>query len=82
MLPRLANASPQRTEPDRQRSARRHPGRSREALNTYLHTGLDRDVGRYGCVANMATLGDRYVVGFYTLSNALVQKHRLPRATR
>lgn len=53
-----------------------------EALNTYLHTGLDRDVGRYGCVAYMATLGDRSVVGFYTLSNALLQKHRLPRATR
>ena len=51
-----------------------------EALNTYLHTGLDRDVGRYGCVAYMATLGDRNVVGFYTLSNALVQKHRLARS--
>ena len=66
-------------DPTHQRS--RYDG-GHDALNTYLHTGLDRDVGRYGCVANMATLGDRYVVGFYTLSNALVQKHRLPRATR
>lgn len=53
-----------------------------EAINAYLRSGLDRDVGRYGCVAYMATLGDRIVVGFYTLSNAVVEKHRLARATR
>jgi hypothetical protein len=27
-----------------------------DAINAYLRTGLDRDVGRYGCVAYMATL--------------------------
>jgi hypothetical protein len=30
----------------------------------------------------MATFGDRTVVGFYTLSNAVVEKHRLTRSTR
>lgn len=53
-----------------------------EAINAYLQVGLDRDVGRYGCVAYMATLGDRAVVGFYTLSNAMLQKQRLSRSTR
>jgi len=53
-----------------------------DVINAYLRTGLDRDVGRYGCVAYVATLGDRTVVGFYTLSNAVVEKHRLTRSTR
>jgi hypothetical protein len=53
-----------------------------DAINGYLRAGLDRDVGRFGCVAYMATLGDRTVVGFYTLSNAVVEKHRLTRSTR
>ncbi len=53
-----------------------------DAINAYLRTGLDRDVGRYGRAAYMATLGDRNVVGFYTLSNAVVEKHRLTRSTR
>lgn len=53
-----------------------------EAINAYLRAGLDRDVGRYGCITYMATLGDHTVVGFYTLSNAVVEKHRLTRSTR
>lgn len=53
-----------------------------EAINAYLQSGLDRDVGRFGCVAYMATLGDRSVVGFYTLSNSVVQKRQVSRSTR
>ncbi len=34
-----------------------------DVINAYLRTGLDRDVGRYGCVAYMATLGDRTIAG-------------------
>ena len=57
-----------RIEPLDETHARARLDCADDAINAYLRSGLDRDVGRYGCVAYMATLGDRMVVGFYTLS--------------